>query len=139
MTELRSLAQVISGQHIQEADHNSSERGIGYLTGPADFGLLRPIISRWTQKPKVTCAPGDILITVKGAGVGKLNYAPDSPVAIGRQLMAIRCNPRLADSGFVFLWLYAQAKYFRDSAKGATVPGLSREDLEGLGIPLLSL
>src|SRR5690606_18717022 len=92
LTELRKVARVISGQHVLEPDHNNIGKGIGYLTGPSDFGHAFPKISRWTEKPGATCEPGDILVTVKGSGVGKINYAPDSPVAIGRQLMAVRCN-----------------------------------------------
>lgn len=135
LIELRKVAHVISGQHILETDHNQLGQGIGYLTGPADFGLIQPAISRWTENPKVTCEPGDILITVKGAGVGKVNLAPDTTVAIGRQLMAIRGIQNYIDTNYLFMFLQTRLAYFREKAVGATVPGLSREDLESLEIP----
>ena len=134
--KLRHIAQVISGQHVLESDHNQLEQGVGYLTGPSDFGPIKPTISRWTEKPKATCVPGDILITVKGAGVGKVNLAPDVTVAIGRQLMAIRGNENTVDTNYLLSFMQTQLVHFHKKAVGATVPGLSRGDLEALIIPL---
>jgi len=42
------------------------------LDGPADFGVTKPAITKWTEKPRVLCEPIDVLVTVKGAGVGKM-------------------------------------------------------------------
>jgi type I restriction enzyme S subunit len=133
---LAEVARVISGQHILESDYNQSGRGIGYLTGPADFGATRPVITKWTEKPRVFCEPMDVLVTVKGAGVGKVNLSPDVPVAIGRQLMAIRGHHESLDRMFLFSFLITRFNHFQKNAMGATVPGLSREDLEMLVIPL---
>jgi type I restriction enzyme S subunit len=66
------VIELISGQHIAQSDYNGRSEGIPYLTGPADFGDLHPIITKWTARPKVKAVNGDILITVKGAGLGKL-------------------------------------------------------------------
>lgn len=109
------------------------------MTGPADFGLVQPTVSRWAEKPKALCEPGDVLVTVKGAGVGKVNLAPDVTTAIGRQLMAVRGNSDLIDTGYLFAFLSAQAAYLQERAVGATVPGLSRGHLEELCIPLPSI
>jgi hypothetical protein len=65
------------GQHVLESDYNRGSIGVGYLTGPADFGLMYPSVTKWTNKAKAWCEPGDILVTVKGAGVGKANLAPE--------------------------------------------------------------
>ena len=133
---LKEVTEVISGQHILESDYNVNGNGIGYLTGPADFGVLKPIIAKWTEKPRATCEPMDVLVTVKGAGVGKINLSPDIPVAIGRQLMAIRSHFESVDTMFLFSFLATCLGHFQGSAMGATVPGLSRADLETLAIPL---
>jgi len=82
---LAELATVISGQHILESDYNQSGRGIGYLTGPADFGATKPAIT---------------------------------------------------NRMFLFSFLITRFNHFQKNAMGATVPGLSREDLEMLEIPL---
>ena len=50
---LGDLCQLISGQHIDAKDYNTESRGVGYLTGPSDFGLVNPVISKWTEHPKV--------------------------------------------------------------------------------------
>ncbi|MBK8636997.1 MAG: restriction endonuclease subunit S [Chromatiaceae bacterium] len=134
--ELRAVAHIISGQHILETDHNQDGRGIGYLTGPADFGVKHPCVTRWTEKPRAICEHGDILITVKGAGVGKINAAPSDAVAISRQLMAIRSHREQLDRDYLYCFLLTRLEHFRKKAVGATVPGLSREDLETLQIRL---
>ncbi len=87
---LGEIIELISGQHVEANDYNDNGDGFPYLTGPVDFGELVPIISRWTKKPKVFAIKNDILITVKGSGVGKTNTCNLDKIAIGRQLMAIR-------------------------------------------------
>jgi type I restriction enzyme S subunit len=53
LRKLGQLCQLISSQHIDSKDYNTESRGVGYLTGPSDFGPLNPIISKWTEFPKV--------------------------------------------------------------------------------------
>ncbi len=132
----RSLAELcvlISGRHLDPKQQNTESRGIGYLTGPADFGLLNPVISRWTEDPQALATQGDILITVKGAGVGKINLLDVDSVAISRQLMAVRVTD--GDHRFIYAFLGSQFEHFQSMGSGATVPGLSREDVLDLQIP----
>jgi type I restriction enzyme, S subunit len=135
IVSLDVCATVHPGQHILENAYNRQGDGIGYLTGPADFGDISPIICRWTNEPKAWSLPGDVLITVKGAGVGKSNLAPDCKVAIGRQLMAIRPRHGL-DQHYLFFFLQHVFEDFQEAALGATVPGLGRSGIESLEIPL---
>jgi type I restriction enzyme S subunit len=72
---LGELIYLISGQHIDTTDYNEKGEGFPYLTGPADFGEIYPIPTKWTTKPKVFAKENDILITVKGSGVGKTNLS----------------------------------------------------------------
>ncbi len=122
------------GQHILEVDYN--RRGVGwpYLTGPADFGRDAPNISRWTEKPKTWCEPGDVLVTVKGAGVGKVNLAPAERTAIGRQLMAIR--PRVDRLSQLYLYFpVAKTRGFRagKALQGVLNAAKRRDGLEATG------
>jgi type I restriction enzyme S subunit len=123
------------GQHILENAYNRRRKGIPYLTGPADFGEIAPIICRWTDSPKAWALPGDVLVTVKGAGVGKTNLAPGFKVAIGRQLMAVRPSNGL-NQRYLFYFFRRVFERFQQAALGATVPGLGRDDIESLEIPL---
>lgn len=127
---LGSVCSIHPGQHITGGDYNSNGQGIGYLTGPADFGPLYPTVTRWTESPKAWAEPGDVLLTVKGAGVGKVNLAPAERVAIGRQLMAIRPDPAQLDQRYLYLWFRRNFQYFQIEALGSTVPGLVRKDVE---------
>ncbi|NLX94599.1 MAG: restriction endonuclease subunit M [Rhodopirellula sp.] len=134
---LGKLCVLVSGRHIEAKDYNTESRGVGYLTGPADFGELNPVVSKWTEHPQALAQGGDILITVKGAGVGKINLLDADNVAISRQLMAVRVKD--ADRRFVYAFLAWQFEYFQSRANGATVPGISREDVLGLRVPVPAL
>ena len=132
------LCELISGQHIDAKNYNTDKIGIGYLTGPSDFGTLNPIVTKWTEHPKRTSIAGDILITVKGSGVGKVNIMSSDELAISRQLMAVR--PTDAKGELLYWFLSMQFDYFQSLANGAAIPGISRHnvlDLE-LSIPKLS-
>jgi type I restriction enzyme S subunit len=131
---LGQLCRLISGQHIDSKDYNTESRGVGYLTGPSDFGPLNPVVSKWTEHPKIKAASGDILITVKGSGVGKINLLDQDEVAISRQLMAVRVKG--ADPRFVHAFLSSTFDHFQSLSTGAAIPGISREQVLGLEIPI---
>lgn len=131
---LGDVIELTSGQHLLAHEHNADGRGIPYLTGPSDFGEKNPIPTRWTDQPKVTAEPGDILITVKGSGVGKTNVLVDQPTAISRQLMAIRVTG--ADPDFVHVVLKRAAEHFQNAKTGIAIPGIGRREVLGLKIVL---
>jgi type I restriction enzyme S subunit len=131
------MCQLISGQHIDAKDYNTESRGIGYLTGPSDFGPVNPIISKWTEHPKVKAKNGDILVTVKGSGVGKINLLDQEEVVISRQLMAVRVTG--ADPGYIHAFLSSTFEHFQGLSTGAAIPGISREQVLGLEIATPSL
>jgi len=131
---LGHVCKLISGRHIDAKDYNFESRGIGYLTGPSDFGPLNPIVTKWTEHPIITAKQGDILITVKGSGVGKINLLNIDEVAISRQLMAVRITG--ADPQFFHLFLSSTFDHFQSLSQGAAIPGISREHVLDLPIPL---
>ena len=133
---LREVCSIYPGQHILESDYNRGRVGVGYLTGPADFGETYPSVTKWTERPKAWCEPGDVLVTVKGAGVGKSNLAPNEQVAIGRQLMAIRPKPELMEQRFLYYVVIIHFSKLQAKSVGSTVPGLGRKDIETLEISL---
>ena len=133
---LGDVCTLISGQHILKEDYNLDGTGFGYLTGPADFGNTYAKVSRWTIKPKVLAQNGDILITVKGSGLGKVNLLSIYQVAIGRQLMAIRVHN--ANPKFIFIHLASMYDYIQTMGEGAAIPGITRGDVLTLMIPLPS-
>jgi type I restriction enzyme S subunit len=134
-----NLCTVIPGQHILSSDYSNEEIGVPYLTGPADFGSKFPQISKWTRSPKVFCQPGDVLLTVKGAGVGKVNCAPQFEASIGRQIMALRPNLERLSMDFLFYFLASRFADFQAMGQSATVPGIRKDHVEQFRIPLTPL
>lgn len=133
--KLAEIASIIPGRHLAESQHNRTGKGVPYLTGPSDFGNTVATASRWSDSPDVMCEPGDVLVTVKGNGVGRTNYAPSEKSCIGRQLMAIRAVPSVSKSEYLFHSLRFHFKTLADLAIGATVPGLSIHHLANLVVP----
>jgi type I restriction enzyme S subunit len=122
---------LLSGRHILAKDYVDQPIGVPYLTGPADFPNGTIIVTKYTQKPEVTCQSGDILLTVKGAGTGKLIRA-DREYCISRQLMAIRTKKW--DQDFVYYFLAHNSSRYEAVAAGL-IPGISRDDV--LQTPIL--
>jgi len=134
--ELRTVCVLISGQHIDKEDYNRDGMGTPYLTGPDDFGLVSPKVSKWTTKPKVLAEPDDILITVKGSGLGKINLLKGERAAISRQLMSIRVDG--ANPDYIRAWLIGKYDHIQSLGGGAAIPGITRENVLSLKIPLPS-
>jgi type I restriction enzyme S subunit len=133
--KLDDIIDLISGQHILERDYNSEGQGIPYLTGPSDFGVIHPVVSKWTTTPKVTALAGDILITVKGSGVGKINIL-NFKCAISRQLMAARL--KYGPNRFLYFFLEYQFDRIQNLSSGTAIPGIDRESILNLPYPLPS-
>ena len=132
---LQSLSQDVelrSGQHLLADEWHHEPIGVPYLTGPADFPNGHIVITKYTEHPKVMCSAGDVLITVKGSGCGRLARV-SSAACISRQLMAIR--PCTWNSDFIFQVLTASSQLLADQASGL-IPGLTREQLLNLQFPI---
>lgn len=133
---IRIIGDLVSGQHILKKNYNFDSVGMPYLTGPADFGPKHPTISRWTTTPKTVAHTGDVLVTVKGAGVGKTNICNLREVAISRQLMAIRA--KLLDEHYVYYFVQLNFQRFQRLGAGSTIPGIDREGILNAKLPLAS-
>lgn len=126
---------LISGQHLGPDQYTNQLGGYPYFTGPSDFTHDRIKVTKWI--PNEISAPlarkGDVLVTVKGSGVGELWRLSLSKVAMGRQLMAVRGVK--FDSGFILYFLIQRRAHLTALAAGNMIPGLSRDDLLSLPIP----
>jgi len=124
---LGEVIELISGQHIEASDYNNRQIGVPYLTDPSDFGDKHPVFTRWSSLPKVLAKNNDILITVKGSGVGKLNILHVDDVAIGRQLMGIRGN--YINRDYIYLFLDSNYTELQNQKIGVAIPGIGRDDI----------
>jgi type I restriction enzyme S subunit len=128
------VAELVSGQHILKKHYDANPGGLPYLTGPADFGDKHPTVSKWTNKPKAMAKKGDVLITVKGAGVGKSNMLDLDEAAISRQLMSVRAKE--VNPNFMFWFLKSALSLLHELGAGSTVPGIDRESILGVCVPI---
>lgn len=128
------LIYLISGQHLKPGEYNSVGDGFSYYTGPADFGSKYPTASRWTRVERAIAIKNDILLTVKGAGVGKTNKVIEEKVAISRQLMALRSIS--IDNYFLLVFLNSIFNEFQSLSVGIAIPGISRDDVMYRKFPL---
>ncbi|PMH16945.1 restriction endonuclease subunit S [Vibrio breoganii] len=132
---LGSLMNLISGQHLKPSEYSEEplENGNPYITGPAEFGPVYPSFSKYTNETRALADVGDILITCKGAGLGKLNIT-NQTLAISRQLMAIQSI--CVVQKFLFAVLDSKYDYFQSKGVGIAIPGISREDVTDLIVAL---
>lgn len=123
---LGSVIHLVSGQHLQPSEYSSQKQsGPSYITGPADFGQDGLVITRYAIVRKAVANKGQILLTVKGAGVGKTAIYDLPEVAISRQLMALTAVKWSQD--FLLLVTHRLAETLKESAR-SLIPGISRED-----------
>lgn len=131
------VAQIICGQHLTPDEQGI--RGTPYITGPADFGDTRPIPSRFATVIKSVSDKNDVLLTVKGAGVGKTNLAPLEKCVIGRQLFSVRPNPAILNQNYLWLVLRHMEVEVQGMATATTIPGIGKSQVENLQIPVPTL
>lgn len=122
-----AVIELVSGQHLSPSEYSRDPGDLPYLTGPADFGQRFPTASRWTKERRAVACEGDILVTVKGAGIGKTNVLDAPEAAISRQLMAVR--PLLIDRRFCDLLLKNAASALVEQQTGIAIPGIGRDEI----------
>ena len=135
VVRLKRLIDLKSGQHILAEDYSNGPIGTPYVTGPSDFCDKGLHITKWTTNPKVVAQKGDLLITVKGSGCGRIAVSQIDRVAISRQLMAIKAKEGL-DDRYMFYQIKRSERKLNHESIGNLIPGLGRSEINGLRIPL---
>jgi len=125
---LGRIAKVVSGQHLNPEQYSLIPEGVPYISGPAEFGITNPVPTKWTSVKRALAKEGDILLTVKGSGVGKLNYNDLPELAIGRQIMAIRPLGNIP-SEYIWICMKRAESYFQQKKSGIAIPGIGRMDV----------
>ena len=125
--KFNKLIQLISGQHLSPHEYSLDSGEIPYFTGPSDFTNDVSKITKWTKYSEKSAQKSDILITVKGNGVGEMLFLHLPCVAMGRQLMAIR--PIAVVGQILYQKLFTYKQQFQALASGNVIPGLSRPDI----------
>ena len=134
---LSQIITLFSGQDLDPSRYNNEGIGIPYITGASNLEDGKVAINRWTDSPTTHATDGDLLITCKGSGVGKMAWCDICDAHIARQIMALRCVDGLL-SGYLEIVISAMLSNIRLKANGL-IPGLSREIILEMMFPLPSL
>lgn len=124
--KLSTCVQLISGIHLSPSEYGSTG-DVPYFSGPSDFTHNISSFNKWSKNLHSVARENDILVTVKGSGVGELWCLKLPRVAIGRQLMAIRAESCVYQ--FLYQSLGTKNSLFKALGSGNLIPGLSRNDI----------
>ena len=130
---LNTAWELISGRDLSPSEYNDKNDGIPYITGASNFKNGHISLVRWTPVPQVITRRGDLLLTCKGT-IGEIAYNNFGEAHIARQIMAIRNNYSL-NVDFLALCIEYSMTKIKQAAKGL-IPGISREDILNLVIPI---
>ncbi|MBE2289861.1 MAG: restriction endonuclease subunit S, partial [Chitinophagaceae bacterium] len=134
---LGEVITLISGQDLTPSEYSDNDNsGIPYITGASNLKEGKVIINRWTNKPKSLAINGDLLLTCKGSGIGKMGILDEREVHIARQIMAIRSH--WIPKTFLKFFIELQVDDFRRRAK-SLIPGIDRDIVLSLIFPLSPL
>ena len=138
VSRLDEVAPVNMGQSPQGHTYNNSGEGIPLLNGPTEFGSINPTAIQWTTSPNKLCTKGDILLCVRGATTGKMNWA-DREYCIGRGLAALTAKSDICLPEYVYHYVKTQVQQMLALSAGSTFTNLPGAKLKSLGIPVPSL
>ena len=130
---LNTAWELISGRDLSPSEYNDKNDGIPYITGASNFKNGHISLVRWTPVPQVITRRGDLLLTCKGT-IGEIAHNNFGEAHIARQIMAIR-NIYSLNVDFLALCIEYLMTKIKQAAKGL-IPGISREDILNLVIPI---
>ena len=130
---LKTAWELISGRDLSPSEYNDKNDGIPYITGASNFKNGHISLVRWTPVPQVITRRGDLLLTCKGT-IGEIAHNNFGEAHIARQIMAIR-NIYSLNVDFLALYIEYSMTKIKQAAKGL-IPGISREDILNLVIPI---
>jgi len=137
VVKLGDAAHLVMGQSPPGSSYNTDGRGLPLLNGPAEFGVRRPTVAKWTTSPTKVCQVGDILTCVRGNTTGRLNVA-DERYCIGRGVAAIRGKGTRSETAYLLFFLQKEVDAILALAQagGSTFPNITKSEIERLLLPL---
>ena len=128
------VIELYSGQDLTPDRYNDDGEGIPYITGASNLEHGNVIINRWTTQPTTHATIDDLLLTVKGSGVGKMAFCNITDAHIARQIMALRCTNAILPK-YLYIAISAMLRDITAQANGI-IPGIRREIVLGTLLPL---
>ena len=124
---------MFSGQDLTPDRYSEIPQGIPYITGASNLDNGAVIVNRWTSSATTHATVGDLLLTVKGSGVGKMAICDIADAHIARQIMAITSIQ--SDTTFIKYFIKISVDMLQRKAK-SMIPGIDRETVRNLLLPL---
>ena len=128
------VIELFSGQDLTPDRYSNIPQGIPYITGASNLENGCVIVNRWTSSATTHATIGDLLLTVKGSGVGKMAICDIEDAHIARQIMALRCRNGITQE-YLRIVIMAFISEITDQANGI-IPGIRREVVLGTLFPL---
>ena len=132
---LSELATITMGQSPESSCINTTERGLPFLQGCAEFGERVPIAKLHCFPPLRIAKSSSVLISVR-APVGTTNFA-DQDYCIGRGLGAVSAKQHMADNIFLLHAIERNVGFLHRRSQGSTFLAIGSKEL--LALPVLSL
>ena len=131
------VIELYSGQDLTPDRYNDVGDGIPYITGASNLVSEKVLINRWTSTPTTHATKDDLLLIVKGSGVGKMAFCDITDAHIARQIMALRCT-KVIKPQYLYIVISSMLSDIIAQANGI-IPGIRREIVLGTLLPLPSL
>lgn len=130
MTRLSEVAEIIMGQSPPGNSYNKNGEGLPLLNGAADFDGVNICPVQYSTKPRKISKKGDILLCIR-ATIGNVTIS-DEEYCLGRGVAAIRVTDDKVNTSYLSKMLEGKIERLVYSAKGSTIKGIKKKDLEAL-------
>ena len=105
------------------------------ITGPIVTQARSHITEQAIDESATNRVPTGTILLVTRTSVGKVGIA-GADLCFSQDITAVLPNPAQADTGFLVHFLRTKQPHFEDSARGATIKGITRQVVADLELPL---
>lgn len=137
LVPLGEVSEITMGQSPESLSLNTSEEGLPFLQGCAEFGRKSPLTTVYCNPPLRVSRPESVLISVR-APVGTLNWG-DQSYCIGRGLASIRADGHVAETSFLFYVIDQNSGFLHRRSQGSTFLAIGGNDLKVFPVPVFSI
>lgn len=136
-TVLGDICKITMGQSPDSSTYNTTNIGLPFYQGNADFGELYPKTRIWCSEPQKIAEPENILLSVR-APIGALNIAKEK-CCIGRGLAAITPHKNFCFNKYLFYILKYKHNELNARGTGSTFKAINKSILNDLPIDIYSI
>lgn len=136
-TVLGDICKITMGQSPDSSTYNTTNIGLPFYQGNADFGELYPKTRIWCSEPQKIAEPENILLSVR-APIGALNIAKEK-CCIGRGLAAITPHKNFCFNKYLFYILKYKYNELNARGTGSTFKAINKSILNNLPIDIYSI